>query len=98
VEENERLYAASEEAFNRLSLAALSPLAAQTISDFATKADGCGLVITQYTGQGGDISIPETIYGKTIASIGWPAFSGCSSLKLEVHADIERRFGSMAFT
>jgi hypothetical protein len=57
-------------------------LFAQTESDFRTSADGDGgVVITWYTGKGGNVVIPRTIDGKLVTSIDDSAFSDCANLK-----------------
>ena len=38
------------------------------------------ITITKYTGSGGDVTIPSTINGLPVTSIGFGAFQGCSSL------------------
>jgi hypothetical protein len=51
-------------------------LFAQTASDFETRPEGNGVVITKYKGQGGAVTIPTAIGGKPV--IGWSraAFNG----------------------
>jgi hypothetical protein len=80
-----------------LTLAAFAPLAAQAESGFETGPDGSGVAITKYTGPGGDVAIPAAIGGKSVTSIGAGAFAVCLSLKPEIRADIEKRFGSRVF-
>ncbi len=47
---------------------------------FCMTADGGTITITGYTGPGGDVTIPDTIYGLPVTSIGNGAFSNCTSL------------------
>lgn len=42
--------------------------------------DGVGLSIVGYTGSGGTVTIPDTINGQPVTSIGELAFRGCSTL------------------
>ncbi|MGA2281222.1 MAG: leucine-rich repeat domain-containing protein [Verrucomicrobiota bacterium] len=46
---------------------------------YTTNADNT-LTITRYTGSGGDVTIPGTINGLPVTSIGEGAFDGCGSL------------------
>jgi hypothetical protein len=70
-----------------LALAALVPLAAQSESDFDTRPEGGGVVITAYTGPGGAVIIPGTIGGKPVTGIGEAAFYSCSRLASAVTAE-----------
>ena len=72
-------------------------LYAQTEADFDMKTAGNGVVITKYKGAGSAGVIPTTIGGKAVVGIGEGAFSYCNSLKPELRADIERRFGGIVF-
>jgi hypothetical protein len=56
------------------------PAAAQTDFRSATNAEGT-ITITSYTGPGGNVTIPDTMGGRPIVSIGSAAFDGCSSLR-----------------
>jgi hypothetical protein len=78
--------------------AAFSPLAAQTEADFETKPEGNGVVITKYKGQGGTVTIPVTIGGKPVTSIGMWAFDGCSGLTFVTIPESVTRIGYGAFS
>jgi uncharacterized protein involved in exopolysaccharide biosynthesis len=60
---------------------------AQT-ADFEMK-DG---VLVKYRGNAAEVVIPAGV-----TRIGYAAFSGCSGLKPELRADIEKRFGRSVF-
>jgi len=47
---------------------------AQQSEDFTYKEEGGGITITEYTGKGGDVTIPSQINGKQVTSIGDRAF------------------------
>jgi hypothetical protein len=55
-------------------------LFAQTAASFDTRAEGSGVVITGYRGQGGDVVIPASIGGKAVVGIGDSAFYYSRSL------------------
>ncbi len=48
--------------------------------EYIVNADGDSVEITNYIGDGGDVTIPSEIDGKKVTSIGSEAFSECSSL------------------
>jgi len=58
-----------------LSLLALSATTAQAQFTYITNADNT-ITITGYTGDAGDVTIPATINGLPVTSIGGYAFSG----------------------
>jgi hypothetical protein len=49
-------------------------LFAQIGTGFDIRADGSGVVITKYTGPGGDVTIPAVIDGKAVVGIGEEVF------------------------
>jgi hypothetical protein len=51
-----------------------APAAMQAQFTFSTNADGMSLTITRYTGNGGAVSIPETINGLSVTDIATGAF------------------------
>ena len=53
---------------------------ADTYGDLQYQTNSSGVSITGYTGRGGDVTIPRTINGLPVTSIGGGAFSGCTSL------------------
>ena len=70
----------------RLILAAVA-LAIFTVStgtvraqDYTYITNNGTITITKYTGSGGDVTIPDTINGLPVTSIGDSAFSDCTSL------------------
>lgn len=58
----------------------LSPLAAQQSGDFTYSSDGSAITITGYTGAGGAVTIPDTIAGLPVQTIGENAFRGKAGL------------------
>jgi hypothetical protein len=62
-----------------LAIFNLSAVVVQAQDYTYTTNDGA-IRITGYTGPGGAVTIPSTINGLPVASIGDSAFSGCSSL------------------
>jgi hypothetical protein len=73
-------------------------LFAQTANeaDFDTKAEGNGVVITSYKGQGGDVVIPATIGGKAVVRIGDEAFAYSSLTSVTIPAGVTA-IGTNAF-
>lgn len=55
------------------------PAVAQTQFTFTTNADNT-LTITGYSGSNGVVTIPSTIEGMSVASIGYDAFDSATSL------------------
>jgi len=58
-------------------LAAAVPVTAQQSGDFTYSSDGASITITRYTGNGGFVTIPGTIEGLPVTSIGEDAFAFC---------------------
>jgi hypothetical protein len=56
------------------------PAAVQAQFSYTTNADGVTLTITGYAGPGGAVTIPDTINGLPVTSIGYRAFRECASL------------------
>jgi len=48
--------------------------------DFTCESSGTAVTITKYTGPGGDVTIPDTIEGLPVSSVGYQAFRDCVSL------------------
>ena len=59
---------------------------------------GGPVIITGYTGSGGVVTIPGTINGQTVASIGAGAFSNCTSLNIATIPNSVISIGSGAFS
>ncbi len=58
---------------------------------------GDSVEITEYTGAGGDVTIPETIKGYTVTVIGEDAFAYCETLTSVVIPDSVTAIGDSAF-
>ena len=55
--------------------------AVETYSDFGYfENDDCGITITGYSGSDAEVVIPSEIDGKSVTSIGYKAFEGCTNL------------------
>jgi hypothetical protein len=65
--------------------------------DFETKADGVGITIVNYKGQGASVVIPASVNGKNVTTIGAYAFSGCESLTSVTIPDGVTTIGERAF-
>src|ERR1017187_1892992 len=59
-------------------LLSVAVVKADQFGDFTYASDGTNVIITGYTGSGGDVTIPETINGLPVVSIGDWAFYGAS--------------------
>lgn len=68
------------------------------ILPFNIKSDGNTFSITKYIGNDTDITIPLTVQGKKITSIGSGAFAGCTSLTNITIPDSVTSIGYGAFT
>lgn len=55
------------------------------------------VVIQKYHGNGGTVSVPETIDGKNVVSIGWNAFKDCTGLTSIILPDTVTFINSSAF-
>ena len=53
---------------------------ADQYGDFGYTTNGNTVTITNYTGPGSDVTIPDTIAGLPVATIGGSAFYGCTNL------------------
>jgi hypothetical protein len=58
-------------------LAAAIPATAQQSGDFSYASDGASITITRYNGNGGFVTIPDTIEGLPVTGIGEGAFAFC---------------------
>ena len=55
---------------------------AEIYGDFEYYYEGDSITIDGYNGFGGEITIPSTINGKSVTSIGGSAFEGCTGLTI----------------
>ncbi len=58
-------------------LLVLALITAVQAQDYTYTTNNGTITITQYTGPGGAVTIPDTINGLPVTSIGDQAFSGC---------------------
>jgi hypothetical protein len=79
-----------------LLLVLTRPIAVQA-QDFTYTTNNGTITITEYTGSGGDVTIPDTITGLPVTSIGDSAFSGCTSLANVTIPDSVTSIGHSAF-
>jgi hypothetical protein len=66
--------------------------------DFETKADGAGITIANYKGQGTSVIIPASVNGKNVTTIGGSAFNNCASLTSVTIPDSVTTIGEWAFS
>jgi hypothetical protein len=74
------------------------PVRESAAQDFQTKADGNGVTITRYTGQGGAVVIPASIGGKSVTRIGDRAFYSRGNLASVTIPDSVISIGDWAFS
>ena len=67
------------------------------MSDFEYEIDDSEVTITNYTGAGGDVVVPDTIDGLPVTAIGDNAFCYCTSLTSITLPDSVTTIGRWAF-
>jgi hypothetical protein len=65
--------------------------------DFEYREYSAYISIERYNGAGGTVSIPSSIKGKPVTTIGYGAFSGCTSLTSVTIPDSVTSIGNQAF-
>ncbi len=68
------------------------------IPDFEYRADDTGITLLKYTGKSENVVIKSEYSGLPVTSIGWSAFSGCSSLTAITIPDSVTSIGEWAFS
>jgi hypothetical protein len=58
----------------------LTVVRAETYGDFTYAVTNSSVTITKYAGPGGTVTIPDSIEGKPVTSIGYAAFQSCVTL------------------
>ena len=76
---------------------ALLALPAVVQAQFNYTTNNGAITITGYTGPGGDVTIPDTINGLPVTSIGDGAFSSCTRLTSVTIPNSVTSIGSYAF-
>ena len=80
-----------------LFLAGAVAVHAAQFGDFTYQSSGTEITITKYTGAGGAVTIPDTIAGLPVTTIGFQAFVGCTNLTSVVILDSVARIELLAF-
>lgn len=65
--------------------------------DYSYRKTESGVVITNYTGKGKKVKIPDTIDGKKVVEIGDAAFEGNKKIKSVIMPDTITQIGGLAF-
>lgn len=81
-----------------LLAAGLVPAQAAQFGDFDYGSDGTAVTITRYTGSGGAVTIPDTIEGLPVTSIGDRAFKDCTNLTSVTFPNSVTSIGYAAFS
>jgi hypothetical protein len=81
-----------------LFLAGTVAVHAAQFGDFTYTSSRMAITITEYTGAGGEVTIPETIAGLPVTSIWCYAFLGCTGLTSIVIPDSVTSIGDRAFS
>jgi len=71
---------------------------AQQFGDFSYESSGTEVTVTRYTGPGGAVTIPESIQGQPVTSIGGRAFEFCTKVTSIVLPDSVTSIGNDAFS
>lgn len=80
-----------------LFLAWTAALHAAQFGDFSYESSGTGgIIITGYTGAGGDVTVPDTIAGLPVTSIRYAAFHGCHLTSVAIPESVTS-IGNSAF-